>query len=228
VTAPKLLVFALMRRTPLGLAILVLGFLGVVCPAEALTIDFTSKIWSGAEGKTSFTAQVGGVDITVTSLLGKLTFNANDVDPLCSTTGLACSGDGLGVTDDEVTALTELLSVSFSAPVSVTGLAFLDLFGFPNKSGDPAAETAMWAVAPSGQIASVTGTDTSTTLGYRAVLTNYTNVTALHFFAALPVNSDFSLAAISIKRDVPEPATLLLSGLGLAYCSMKARRRRRD
>ena len=217
-----------MRRTPLGLAIVILGFLGVVRPAEALTIDFTSKIWAGADGRTSYTAQIGGVDVTVASLIGKLTFNSNDVDPLCSTTGLACSGDGLGIRDDEVTALTELLSVSFSAPVSVTGLAFLELFGYPNKSGDPVAEIAMWAVAPSGQIASVTGTDKTTTLGYQAVVTNYTNVTALHFFAALPVNSDFSLAAINIKRDVPEPATLLLSGLGLAYCRMKARRRRRD
>jgi hypothetical protein len=208
--------------------------LGSVRPAHAGLIDFTnSSIWGGAAGQASFTSLTlfDGVQVTVEAFNGLLTFNSGDVNAGCAgTTGLACQGDGLGITDDEVTSGTEWLRVSFSSPVAISGLAFLDLFGYPNQSGDVAAEIARWYVYNPAQSLSqsATGTDTTTTLGYLPIVTNYSNVTQLRFYATEPTNSDFALASINVSRTaVPEPATLFLSGIGfVALATFRSRRRR--
>ncbi|HLG59061.1 MAG TPA: hypothetical protein VI485_27210 [Vicinamibacterales bacterium] len=225
-----------MRTNALRVAVtLALGIFGAACEAQAATIDFTSLIWSGASGKSSFSASTlfDGIKVTVSSTSGLLTFNSGgDVNSGCvaGTGGLACKGDGLGVGDDEVTSGSERLNVYFSAPVSITGLGFLDLFGPPsNKSGDAAAETARWYVYSPSQSSSqsVTGTDQTSTLGYKAVSTSYTNVTQLRFYATTPTNSDFALASIKIAPSkVAEPATLLLSGIGFVFLSSFRSRRR--
>lgn len=223
-----------------SLALGVFGLLlGSAQPAQANLIDFTNAaLWQAAIGTTAFsTTLADGLTVTVTSQgpSGLLTFNAGDVDPTCAAvTGLSCGGDGLGVTDDEVTLggglldpNLERLYVYFSAPVNVTGIGFLDLFGRNTLTGDTSAETAQWIVLSSGLEGALTGTDTTTRLGYATAATNYTNVTALLFYAAPPVsssNTDFAVASLQVSR-VPEPGTLTLMGLGLVATFVVQRRR---
>jgi hypothetical protein len=231
-----------MRRTTLGVCTFAAALLfGAVPSSHAAVIDFTnSATWGAAAGQSSFARTIDGVLVTVSSQNGLLTFNGGaDDNPLCGLTGLSCQGDGLGVGDDEVTRGASLLDtslerlfVTFSAPVTITKLGFLDLFAANRLTGDTATETAMWAVLPQGGApfdSSVQGTDSLTNLGWRQVSTNYSNVIALQFFAVPPAstNSDFSVAKIEFtKVGVPEPATLLLSGLGFAFVSLRRRVRR--
>jgi hypothetical protein len=73
---------------------------------------------------------------------------------------------------------------------------------------------------------SVTGTDPSFLLGLVVGDINLTNVLSLIFLGTGPSNSDFAVAAIEMTPSVPEPATLLLTGAGLALVARRARRRR--
>jgi hypothetical protein len=232
-----------MRRKTLGVSTVVVALMlfGATPSSHAAVIDFTNAAtWGAAAGQAVFAATVDGVQVTVSSQNGLLTFNnGGDVNLLCGLTGLSCQGDGLGVGDDEVTRGASLLDTSlerlfvfFSAPVSITKLGFLDLFSSNIFSGDSSPETAMWAVLQQGGgliDGSTQGTDFITTLGYKQVNTNYTNVVGLQFFAVPPAstNSDFSVAKIEFSKvGVPEPATLLLSGLGVALVSLRRRQRR--
>jgi hypothetical protein len=207
---------------------------------HAAEIDFTeASLWAGAEGQTSFTASAlfDGVTVTLTSLGGRLTFNANDINSSCaSVTQLACEGDGIGIRDDEVTSdyttsSDERLSVWFSAPVTISGIGLLDLFGYPNQSGDTAAERARWVVYHSSgpnEGGSIVGTDQNSNLGYIYASSVYTDVTRIRFYATTPSNSDFALASLNISAaSVPEPSSLFLSAIGLGGVTLLRSRRRR-
>jgi hypothetical protein len=232
-----------MRRKTLGVSAFVTSLMlfGAVPSSHAAIIDFTNYgVWGAAANQTSLARTIEGVLVTVSSQNGLLTFNnGGDVNPLCGLTGLSCQGDGLGVGDDEVTRGASLLdnslerlNVSFSAPVTISKLGFLDLFAANILTGDTATETAMWKVTLQGGATtsgSLNGNDSSTTLGWRQTTTSYSNVIGLQFFAVPPAstNSDFSVAKIEFtKVGVPEPATLLLSGLGMAFVSLRRRVRR--
>jgi hypothetical protein len=96
-----------------------MAVLGAVTPAGAATIDFTNAAaWSAANGTSIYTSPTlfDGVTVTVTSQgpSGLLTFNSGaDINPTCAAlTGLSCGGDGLGVSDDEVTVGSGLTSPS--------------------------------------------------------------------------------------------------------------------
>jgi hypothetical protein len=223
------------------------GTLGIAGSAESAMIDFTNAAaWSGANGNWIYSSLLlfDGVTVTVASQGpgALLTFNSGaDVNPTCAgITGLSCQGDGLGVSDDEVTRGSSLLDptleriqVTFSAPVTITQLGFLDLFGANLLTGDLQPETAMWAALTSTgfQDGSLTGTDTSSLLGYKTIATNYTDVSAIQFFATTPpasTNTDFAVASIRFTRTVPEPATLFLSAVGVLVAGASRARHRRS
>jgi len=220
--------------------VVVLGAL-TATPAHAVLVDFTnSAAWGGADGTTSYTSATtyGGVAVTVsTNVPGyRISFNTaiggDPPQPACGQTGLACQGDGLGINDnDETGLLPDQIHVHFSAPVTLTGVRFLDLFG--NTAGDNPAEVALWAyqatLADGTKIdGSATGTDTST-LGYLAVGVTPLTITDITFFARepeSPFNTDFALAAVDMSP-VPEPGTLVLLGSGLLTLGMPVVRRLR-
>src|SRR5690606_14503640 len=100
-------------------------------------IDFTSDIWSGVNGQTTYTRAYDGFDVTLTAT-GAMTFNAESLSG--SAGSLALNGDGIGIGDDEISFRGgERIDVTFSSNVVVLGYYFLDFFadeGFGGLTGE--------------------------------------------------------------------------------------------
>jgi len=209
-------------------------------PAHAVLVDFTnSAAWSGADGTSTYTSATtyNGVTVTVSSNTSSvMSFNTavsgDPPQPACGATGLACQGDGLGISpNDEIGLIPDQVHVHFSTPVTLTGVRFLDLFG--DTPGDNPPEVALWAYQATLQdgtpiSGTATGTD-SGTLGYLAASVTPVSITDVTFFARLPespFNTDFALAAVEFSP-VPEPGTLALLGSGLLTLGMPVVRRLR-
>ncbi|MDZ7842658.1 MAG: hypothetical protein U5R46_17805 [Gammaproteobacteria bacterium] len=219
-------------------------FVGLAMPAQAaLLIDFTDGLWTPPNdvGGLSTTRSFGGLEVTLEawdSSGGQTAdYTESNFDgpggpgayPECGF--LACTKDGIGVQDDEVTyhdgGFTdgERLRVTFSKAVPLHSLIFLDLFGAPDDGAD--AEVAQVYINTSDG-AGYTGTkNPGTTAGFFTGDTDndgpvtdigsnaFVGVTTIDFFADSagsvdgPTNSDFALAGI---RVVPIPAALPLLG----------------
>ena len=101
--------------------------------AQATLIDFTDQSWKDAIGSGQTSATVGNVTLTSTS--GYLNFNGSSSERTgCQAgqpdNGLACLGDGIGISDDEITQRTsESITISFANSVNVDNIFLLDLFG---------------------------------------------------------------------------------------------------
>lgn len=92
--------------------------------ASAARIDFTdSNVW--VDGNS--TQSIAGVTVSVAPV-GTINFTQKFDGTPGETDGLAELSDGLGVSDDEISAPRESVTVSFSQTVRVIGLHFLDLF----------------------------------------------------------------------------------------------------
>ena len=137
-----------LRTTVAAVAFATAGvFAAGAANADSL-IDLTDDIW-GAPGTTSgVPVTVGGV--TLTAVPAPLVFQKFDAPvkpPVTSTFPLEFSLDGIGVVDDEVSLTTptvQLLKVKLPSTLTVTGLAFLDLFfdgDLTDNVGDGGAET---------------------------------------------------------------------------------------
>jgi hypothetical protein len=109
--------------------------LAPVSAAHAVTVDFTGDAWSGVDGTNNYS----GTGITLSSVGGNMTFNSSDGAPGCgnsnklsiiATTGLECTGDGIGIVDDEITqGGSQTLTVTFNdGPVKIQAIHLLDLF----------------------------------------------------------------------------------------------------
>ena len=199
--------------------------------AQALVIDFTDELWSGANFRKSTTVSYGDLDVTVASgtYFGPhvLTFNSAEGAALgCeagqATHGLACDGGGLGVasfTDiflpggafDQINTF-QWLTVSFSEAVDISGISFLDLYG---DFGEVAVvEDSQFGFGESVNVAA------SNVGGYWDTGYIAESVTSLSFSVReFDFLSDYSLASISVS-EVPLPGSLILFGTGLLGIGM--------
>ena len=138
-------------------ALLLAGNTAMSAPITAAAgVDFTNHTtWGGANGAASHTAIYDTVKVTLTASGGTMTINGSDKTGWgsgvnCSaptSTGLACDGDGIGISDDEITGnLLQVLTVSFTnlsdAPIVVllAEIEILDLFA--GGSADTGGEIA--------------------------------------------------------------------------------------
>lgn len=174
-------------------------FAGVllVGAAQAAMVDLTDNGWSDATrayGDHHVTLSTGGT--------GRLSFSGYDGGSDRAACGkLNCSGDGVGINDDEIGHGAERLKATFSSAVTLNSVQFLDLFG-AGHPGDPVAEgAAMLIEFAGGSNASRTvfGTDLSDA-GYLDYAIGLSNIIGISFFtdAELPTNSDFALAGLDL------------------------------
>lgn len=174
-------------------------FAGVllVGAAQAAMVDLTDNGWSDA------TRSYGDHHVTLsTGRTGQLSFSGYDGGSDRAACGkLNCSGDGVGINDDEIGHGAERLTATFSSAVTLNSVQFLDLFG-GGHSGDPVAEGARMLLEYAGG-GSKTLTATGTSLGdagYLDTVIGLANILSISFFtdAELPANSDFALAGLDL------------------------------
>lgn len=195
------------------------GFL-LASAAQAAMIDLTDGSWSQFNNQTSATRSFGGNHVTLsTGGTGRLRFTKYDggTSPACST--LACVKDGVGVNDDEISygkgslSQVEHITATFSNPVNLNQVQFLDLFG-AGHPGDPAAEGAGMLIefASGGKTTlSAFGSDLGHA-GYLDYLVGLSNILSITFFAnpddpSLATNSDFALAGLDWEWAADDPPT---------------------
>jgi hypothetical protein len=179
-------------------------------------IDFTSNDWSGVGQNVMDEFTFG--DIKLSSSGGNLTFNDPDSAgcTAASVIGLACMGDGIGISNDEITqGGGQILTISFlSGPVDILDVHLLDLFA-TEQSGEIAIINGT-ASAASGGSANAAG-------GYWETGLGFTGVTSITLYGNNDRFSDYSLARIAYK--VPEPTVIALFAVGLLGLGFARRRK---
>lgn len=209
-----------------ALAGLALG--AVASAANAYVIDFT-KASTGTSGSL-FQGAVSW-QLTASGILNNS--QAFDGTSAPSGTGLAFETDGYGVgrNDDEITTTPkgqEWIEITFSAPVLIDAVYFLDLFVSPDQSsyevgqasingGNPIVSLAATEIARSG----APGFVASTFAPIYATVIRFTMLSSNDSFGY----ADGALAGIGIAP-VPVPAAGVLLLGGLAGLGLLRRRRK--
>ena len=200
--------------------------------AWAATVDLTDS--ATYDVRTPALAQgslASGVTWSITSPSGDLTYTAFDgID-----SPLADEFDGIGVINDELSnngGPSEYLYLQFSAPVTLTGFHFMDLFEEP---GVPALDQEM-AFVYVGQLGDIGSPDFTFDAdeAYAAPASGYkfgegTATSSMFTFAVSEGNDnvgvgDYSFAGFDVAP-IPLPAGLLLLGTGIAGLGLMRRRK---
>ncbi len=196
--------------------------------ANAYVIDFTK-----ASTGTSGSLFQGAINWTMTAsgfLNNSQAFDGN----AAPSTGLAYETDGYGVgrNDDEITTKPtsqEWITVTFSAPVLIDAVYFLDLFVSPDGSS---REVGQASVNGGNPLISLAAVDIAGSGAAGSVAANFRPIWASTItFTVLSTNDTFgyadgALAGIGIAP-VPVPAAglMLLGGLG-GLAALRKRRRK--
>lgn len=209
-------------------AIAGLAMLAGASAASANVIDFTSASTgtSGSilNGTVSWTMTASGV------LNNSQSFDGNAA-PVGSGLSFETDGYGVGVHDDEITTVNsgnfEWIRVTFSAPVMVNAIYFLDLFQAADGSSQ---EVGLASINGGNPIISLYANDVAGTGAAGFVGATFAAVAVTEiFFTVMSSNdnlgfADGALAGIGLAPiPVPAAGLLLLGGLG----GLAAVRRRR-
>ena len=197
--------------------------LGLVSAADAAIIDFTdSSVW--VDG--SSTTVVNGATVSLSSTGGPIRQTLQGPGPIGPLAGLS---DGLGIGDDEISfgrTPTESITVTFSKPVRVSGLFFLDLF--QSRTGLDLEDAI--ATFSGGQVVTTDAVVTpSNGIGFASNFFASIITTSITFTAA-PGNdslglADFALAGIEVQP-IPIPASVVMFGSALLGMGLLTRRKR--
>jgi len=121
----------IMRIANIVLSLIMIAVYVAAVPAttEAAILDFTDISGAGAPGTVA--GSFKGIDYNLSSSGGPVTFNGVQDGSSCIT--LACTGDGLGVGDGEVSAAYfflpgDVLRIDFGEPLTIKGVFLLDLY----------------------------------------------------------------------------------------------------
>lgn len=202
------------------------AFVSMAATANATLVDFTNPATFTTITNISASGAVDGVNYIITpDPAGQLTFAETATGTTCAASPLACIFDGLGVSDDEISANPpQSITIAFDQEVTLTNLYFLDLFIAANHSNTEQAFVSVDAGPALSYDAQEVFNGSNSGLGSFIVSLTGSSFT---FFVNGNDNvgvGDFALAGIELAP-IPLPAGLLLLGGALGALGVARRRK---
>jgi len=187
--------------------------------SSAETLDFTKSTFVNS-------GSFAGTMYNISAIGGSLSWGQDHDGNSCLGFGLVCQEDGLGVGDDEISIGDERIRIEFDDFITISGLAFLDLFTSTDGTMHESA-----VVEYDGGSMSFDSLDSEIpngNSGFR-LITGLSIFTDFLEFSAGGLNDnvgvdDYALAAI--MSPVPIPPALLMFGAALGGIGFLSRRRK--
>lgn len=209
------------------------ALVGGASVASASIIDFTDDDAYFVQSETTASGFIDGIEWTITPSVTPLTYTKPGPGGPGIIEPLAGDNDGIGIIDDELStteSTTQFVTLSFSQEVTITGVAFLDLFEAVQQDSNEVALLYAGVGTGGTLLEEFEAMEMfQTNFGYMATETSapYTG-TAFTFAAALSNDNvgvaDYALAGVQIAP-IPLPAGALLLGTALGGLGLMRRRK---